>query len=883
MLSITRIGRACMSALCLLLLACGGGSSGGNLGFSLDRSAVSFDFVQNESPPTDTVTATAQGSFSGTLYVAAIVEGTGIDPDIMLMVDDDHGTFTIRPSAGLAPGTYTGRILLLACSDVACNRRIGGTPLPVSFSVIVRPALATTPSPIVLSAISGSEAGQTVQLQLPNGPFTYTASLSSNPGNIFRIEDLTGDSLRVAGRSLPPGTYTGMLQIQASVRSIQVPITYSVTSAGPVNDLQVSPAGLTFSATEGAVTPSQLITLTPASWDPRYQVTIQYGSFRTGWLTLTAVSGGYAVVADARNLPAGNYSASIAASGEAPVSSRTVNVSLTVGAGLVRPADIHITANAETTASQLSGSVPVNLVSGEPVAWTATAGAPWLTLTRNAGNTGTSLNYTISESAMAVMANATTSTTHVTITPAVGTIAPQTFAVSLRKDMPRLTGLGPYLHVSGLPLRMIVRGSGFSAIANLASRVTLTGISSSALTFTPVNDSQFIVTAPAQVAQQSTISIGNALDLAPAAKVFRIIDPQTYDYARLATGGHASALVWDAQRRQAYLSQLGNNNNNLRRFSFNAGNSAWSDDFLPVTGLVNIGLSNDGSDLLVVSADSITAGTLRMLDPASPTFAQRLSFAYSGFLRGQGPVPVTNDGRIWLADATLRYLDPFDSTFQPAPLPAGQAAGSPDFVLSRNGERMVVRPDGPPATLLRYEATSGLPFQILQAPATFIRGSSSDTGNRVLLDDEVWDQDFSPVGAARIPSAHTDWIANRGVVSPDGNRVYRYAFRTLGASTYASQTRVYVFDSSVVVPQPATLPLVGHFELSDNPNCTAGCAPSVEMTISPDGQTLFISGNESLLVVPVPAEGTLVMSSMSRAAPAARQTLRVQPWNLQLR
>ena len=157
------------------------------------------------------------------------------------------------------------------------------------------------------------------------------------------------------------------------------------------------------------------------------------------------------------------------------------------------------------------------------------------------------------------------------------------------------------------------------------------------------------------------------------------------------TSEYASALVWDAERRQIYTSQA--NNGLLRRYSFNTGSLTWSGDSLPVSNIVNVGLSNDGADLLVVSADSNTnTGILRMLDPLSLSFAQRASFTRSGYLTGYGPVAVTNDGRMWFAFGTSRlgYFDPVDSTFQLAPLAPTHFVSTPTFALSRDGQRMVI-------------------------------------------------------------------------------------------------------------------------------------------------------------------------------------------------
>src|SRR5687768_8262098 len=126
-------------AMCLLT-SCGGGGGGGGsssgggggggIRFTPDRTTVEFAYDEGVSfMPTSSVTVTATGSFNGTLYIGAVADGQGIDPNIQTSISGQSATFSIQARSGLAVGTYTGRIQLLGCSDQACTNQIGNSPI----------------------------------------------------------------------------------------------------------------------------------------------------------------------------------------------------------------------------------------------------------------------------------------------------------------------------------------------------------------------------------------------------------------------------------------------------------------------------------------------------------------------------------------------------------------------------------------------------------------------------------------------------------------------------------------------------------------------------------------------------------------------------------
>ena len=95
--------------------------------------------------------------------------------------------------------------------------------------------------------------------------------------------------------------------------------------------------------------------------------------------------------------------------------------SLTVGPGLVRPADVERTIDSETLSSALSGDVDIEVAGGPAVSWSAVSDVPWLTVTPS-GVTGSALSYSIDPAFLSTAENFAEHVASVTVT-APGTVA----------------------------------------------------------------------------------------------------------------------------------------------------------------------------------------------------------------------------------------------------------------------------------------------------------------------------------------------------------------------------------------------------------------------------------------------------------------------------
>jgi hypothetical protein len=869
---------AAVTLLFAVLAGCGGGGGGGgnhndDLRFTLDRSSLAFDFEERQSVPTQTVTATATGSLPGTVFVGVIVEGVGLDTFVPTTISGNRGTFEFRPRADLTAGDYTGRALLLACSDPQCNTRLGNTPLAVPYTVHVKPTLRVSPTNTTLSAVSGNEGTAVFTIQLPFDQTTSNAQLTQG-ADFFSIENATATGFEVVGRSMPSGQYLGQVRIDSGSRTAFTSFTYNVTPPpGGDRDLSASPLSLTLTATEGAHSAPEPLTVTPASWDSRHSTQFEYFGSATGWLSTTSVSGGYEVVADATSLTEGTYNARILIGGPSPVNTVQVSVALTVGVGLVRPADLLKTITSETTQPQLSGSEPVTVAGGPAINWTASSDQPWLVLTRAAGATGSNLNYTIDATSLSSLANGAEHVAEVTIDPEPSTMTPVTFAVHVDKHLAEITGLGPYLQVSDRNVRVIVRGLGFDAITNPAARIDVAGVAGE--TVQRRGDTELLITTAApQAAGTYLVSASNALNLPVANRSLVVVDPITQLAASSTTGGDGETVIYDAERNTVYFANTGLQA--VQRFTNSGGN--WILHSVPVAGINDIGMSNDGADLVVLSANA----AVRLLDTNS-ALAQRDQIDHPELLGGNSfgiGLRTTNDGRVWFSPShssieaeKLLYFDPGARTFgtiaPPPPPPLSHIVG-PNYAGSRDGSRLVINQNNcctPRVPVLYMDAVDS----VLHVNPANLEGfgwaHASDDGDRLLLDlTDVYDRNFELIGnttrlADQMDQGHLFAVA--GVVSPDGNRIYLVTYHDSEISQFPPPVptllpRVYVFDSSTRMVNTTKLPLLGYFLLAEFPTTRVeqgNYRPGA--TISPDGRTLFVAGGEKLLVVPLPAEGSL--------------------------
>jgi hypothetical protein len=884
-----------------LFTSCGGGgggggsSSGGGSGirFTPDRTSVDLAYDEGTSfIPSTTVTVTATGTFSGTLYIGAIVEGQGIDPNVQAIISGQSASFTLQARSGLAAGTYTGRVQLLGCKDANCTKQIGNSPVNINYTLVVRTTLATTPLQVNVTAESGSAASSTVTVRLPTGSTSFSPSVYYGQPWLT-IDQVTATTFRVNVRSLPPGTYSGAINVGAGASMVSLPVNYTVAGGVPYAAMSVAPNDLTLTGSEGAVNSPVTLTVTPPSWDPSTSVRFVRPNTEepVPWLSATPVAGGYAIVADATDLTAGTYSAWALVSGAYPTQERLVPIALTIGIGLVMPADQLKVITAESTANTLNGTVPVNVVAGPAVNWTAESFAPWLSLTDSSGVTGETLAFQIDPDQLASLANDGSEVLGgITITPQRANMSPRTFAVRVRKNIAAVTNVGPYLQPTGRDTRLILRGRGFDAVGNLAARLQFDG---GVITqITRVNDTELVVrTGPLT---DGTFSFTNALGVTTASAAVKTFAPQTFTATSMPTGGRPLALFYDAERSSVYV--VNYNLESLQRFRYS---NQWELSSLPVPAVVGAGLSQDGSRLLVATSSS-AGGRFRQLDPADMNTQLGSTDTNLPIYLSPGVIQTTNDGRSWFGLGStfnaMAYFDAKAGTVTTVEPPISQFPRyyyGPGYTVSRDGERLMIQQSTSSIEGLLYmdAADSVVRANPANLQLNYIMSLSEDAGRFLYSNYEVRDRDFNLIGRLGLPprpNSESQYRIFSSVLSPDGSRVYGFAYPD--EFPFASSPgRVYVFDSTTRQQTTDELPILGYVETAAYPSCVPAppsqqdCFFASTTIISPDGNTVFVAGDSNLIVVPV---GNAVLTPVPSVPPAAAQKSKrgaMVPWRLDLK
>lgn len=884
--------RACLHVVVfvsfLLIAACGGGGGGGggtsDFSVTLDQSSIIFDQYEGDSPISQTITGSIHGTYNGTLYAGAIVENTGatnaINPNIPIVINATHASAVITPASNLSAGTYTGRVLFLACSDQACNNRIGGTPLAVSFTVNVLAPVRASPSSLTRTVVSGTTVVQDVVVTPAAGQSSFAIGDPTN-GSFVQVSNQSSSGFRVTLPSLPVGIYTSTIALASpnGGRSI-FPISYTVTApAGGEHGLLVGPPNsLTFTAAEGATSSAQVVPVTQPSWLPGLQQPLVQYSQGQNWLEVTPVSNGYSVTANASQLSAGTYTAYLVVqSNPVPVStsltqSQAIPISLTVGSGLVRPADISRIIEAETTLADLNGTVDIDLADGPQATWSAISSATWLTVSPS-GLTGAPMTYHIDPTFLASAGNFTQNIASVTISVPGSPHTPVTFDISVSPRFPEVSGVGAHVQVAGQAATLVVAGRGFAAIANPAGRISVAGNTPTSVE--RIHDGKLLLAFSGLSPGTHEVSVNNALGISTRSSDVIAVTPNAHAYTAVVTGTHVQSLVMNHQTETLY---------GVRRSSIGLltygdllvarqGGAGWTVDSYAVEGLENVGVQRDG-DVVVK-----TTSAIRVLDRVTLSEKFSLDLACTGvdFL-SQGGIPVTLDGRVWLSQSyspdcqgyprwgKVGVFEPVTREFNASPFAGNQTleesfANGPNFLMSRDGERLIIHSlEIMGGSSVAYLDTSEFipkfftftdTTDVILARPWHTTASISDDGHRMLFDsDRVLDEQFNIVGRLSIPGAP---FVSASVISPDGTRVYVLTSRNDLTQSYTP--RVYVLDISGDVGN-AAVPVLGYFELPDYPSCfydEATCYLHFPAAISLDGETLYFAGPEKLIVTPIPS------------------------------
>ncbi|WP_243338632.1 NHL repeat-containing protein [Anaeromyxobacter soli] len=837
-------GVTALVILALLAAACSGGGGGGagpGGGVTVTLDTDHFTMRGDEGTSLSaTVTASVSGQTSASIRVSAVDQGEAI-AGAQVEVMETQARLWISSKSSLAPGTYAGTLAVNVCYDAGCSSPVRGSPFRLQYTVEVLPILKVAPDQVALSAVSGSPASASIAVQLPYGATSFRVS---GLPSWLHVADETASGFTLAAASVPAGAYDAYLYVAAGGSQRSLRVTYTVTEApGGRHDLSLDTSSLALTTTEGADA-SARVGVTPPSWNPPLTTSVSYGSGASGWLGVTPTDGGLDLRADAGALSQGSYTAWLYVRGDGFTTGRSVTVTLTVGPGLLKPQDQALTLTATSVPADLLGSVPVTMAGGPARAWTAATDAAWLTLDAGTGWTGTPLGFRVTPEALQSVENGSTQVATVRVAADPPSITPVQFKVTLSKRLPEVRSLGPGVILAGRAHRVLARGVGFDGLADVAAGITVEGLTGVGVT--RVSDTEVALDVPAAPAGEYAISASNALGSPTAAAALHVVDAPTLAYARVQTSGRKRQLIYDPRHQALWASMPGV----AVRVGYAGG--AWTAASQAIADLRDLALTPDAGAVIAVS----WSGKLRLLDPV--TLTEQATYDRGGALgpaslRPDG-VAVTNDGRVWLpfGDTGIDDLGFFDLARRTFSNTGLNFYEGPWLAVSGNGERLMVdgrtgrmHLDGADGTLkdggFYFEGN----FGIDEVGSRFVTVSYSEAA--------LWDASFAFVGRLWLPDSYTKYTGGTTIaatVSPDGSRAYVLSY-SIGS---LDLPRVWVFDSTAAVSGDP--PLLGYFQLPEYPTVRSGFtiqSREAVMAMTPDATTLFIAGDDAVMVVPVPS------------------------------
>lgn len=233
---------------CLLLTACGGGSSGSNSGGTnsnitmyVSTHAVSVSAMTTQPAPSSTFEVSVAGlALNGEVWIGVTFTGSGIaNTSVSSGNLPATGTIQFKSPASLGPGAYDDTVTVSVCLDQSCSQPVGNSPQTIQVQYTV------TKSSFAIASLSPSSAyagAQGFVLTVNGSTFTQQSTVLWN------------------GNALPT-TFVSSSQLTA-----QVP----ATDLAAVGNATISVSDPTYGTTNNetfTVTPSPLVlnSLSPAS------------------------------------------------------------------------------------------------------------------------------------------------------------------------------------------------------------------------------------------------------------------------------------------------------------------------------------------------------------------------------------------------------------------------------------------------------------------------------------------------------------------------------------------------------------------------------------------------------------------------------------------
>jgi cysteine-rich repeat protein len=470
-----------------------------------------------------------------------------------------------------------------------------------------------------------------------------------------------------------------------------------------------------------------------------------------------------------------------------------------------------------------------------------TAAPPWVTVVAASDPTTSPASFTISINSTDFAAGAKLSG-DIAFSTSAGTITRRS-TTSVTYDLlafvPEIRFVAPYLGIAGRAGTLRVRGRGFLAAGGKAT-IAIGDLHVGPVS--PDSDTQVTLSYPALPEGRYPVTLVEPQGIGPLNAELVVVAPPPFTYQVIAAPGPRRRLVYDAERQVMY--GVNRPRQQLDRFAYTGG--AWS-ALAPhiIPQLTDIAMSPNGRTLIVLDQDAISEASLTG-DPLVLVAHAAIPDPLCGAFFDQA-IPA-NNGKIFVvihltecADTGIpeAYLyDTLDHSMRvTTEFYRGLAGGSAD------GSRVYIGDSGLP---------HAFPVMIFDALNNTVSGSvvdldltavtvSGDASRVILQNRFVYNRALTLTG--NLPPS--------GVVlaSRDSSRAFVYVEDTAGQ-------RLEVYNLNGPLQSGALYPLLHTIELDDAANSGSGPHPPVTMTSSLDDDTVFISGDGKLLVVPagVPAE-----------------------------
>jgi len=840
----------------LALSACGGGGGGGgggNSGTSISISPTSVTFSADEGTATP-APVTVRVNFVGDGVVVGYPPGVAVPPWLTITAVGNTNTtadFALSVNGTSNPGTAATTVRFVTGREDGTGIR--SVDLPVNFTITAANlSISASTNDLSFAAVASSAtpAGQGVNVTF-TGDDVAVADVPSwltvtrtNPGSSPAAFTLTPNTTNFA-----PQQFVAHVRFVTShagstaQRQAFVAVTYTIAEPYSVN---APPLG--FEAVLGNPQGPQ-----PAAG---YAISIrgdlaQWHIGAPSFLHLTQTSGtGPAVVtvtADATGMPLGTAGSTLTITDDNSGAITSLPVTFDVRAPrlTVQPASLQFSLDSASLPAALTQTLTISdeLGGTQPAqgsSWSVQSiSAPWVELSASSGTSAPTSPISVQLDADEVghLTGGDHSAT-ITLRYSNAAVSNQTLTipVTLTNHLASVDFVAPYVGLENVAGALVVRGSNFGPAG---TQVTIDLGSHQVGPVQTDSDTQVRVSYPALPAGHYPVSIRNQVGVTATNAELFVTASTAFTYQAISSPGAKSRILYDAERQTLMsVDRVGQ-----QILSWEYAGSTWSAASpVIVPDLTDISLAPNGRLLVVLSRGwisdmDLTATPLsvtprtpnpdpfcgRYIDHAAMTNSGKafIVFKYSG-------CSGANQAHLYdLRDHSLGSQ--FDFAWY---LYNGIAVASADGSKVYAGENGL-SPEQP------VDIFDSLTDTISTGPVNYNLSAvtvSGDASRVILQNEHVYNRTLLLTG--HLPSG------GMAIVSRDSSKAFVY--RDDG-----DQPRVVVYNLNGALLPGALYPELKTINLADSPSTGSGNYFFTALALTPDDSTLFISGDQRILVVPL--------------------------------